>query len=171
MTHRVFLHCARAARLNDRALNSSANGTSATGSVNVLINNRPALRVNDSGVHHTGECCCPEWHVTGGASRVQVNTFLMARVGDSTEHCSGSGQVTTGSSNVLVGDWVVGDHQPLHWIHFVLRDRNGKVVPFATVTLMLADGRRLRARSDAQGSIRIRHINPGSVRVVMARIE
>lgn len=171
MTSRPPIRCARAARLGDRALNSSASGTAISGSANVLINNRSVLRVNDTGVHSAHQQCCPEWQVTQGARRVQINTLLMARIGDATQHCNGEGSVMTGSSNVLVGDWGARDPRQLHWIHFVLRDRSGEVVPYTTVTLVLTDGRSLRARSDSRGNVSAYHINPGLVRVRMARIE
>ena len=77
-------------------------GPAINGSPNVLINNLPALRVNDSGIH--AACCGPNrWTAAGGTPSVLINRLPAHRMNDLTSHCGGSGQLIEGSPNVLFG--------------------------------------------------------------------
>jgi len=79
-------------------------GPAITGSANVLINHRPALRVGDRGVH--AGCCGPNtWHAKHGAVSVLINNRPAHRINDDVEHCGGDGTLIQGSANVLVGDF------------------------------------------------------------------
>jgi len=87
-------HCAHAAA-----------GPAVSGSSNVLINNRPAVRIKDSGKH--ASCCgANSWVALTGAPCVLVNGRSIHRVGDLDQHCGGIGRMVGGSPNVLVGDMV-----------------------------------------------------------------
>lgn len=77
-------------------------GPAINGSPNVFINNLPALRVNDTGIH--AACCGPNrWTAAGGTPRVLINRLPAHRKSDQTRHCGGSGQLIEGSPNVLFG--------------------------------------------------------------------
>jgi uncharacterized Zn-binding protein involved in type VI secretion len=77
-------------------------GPAVTGSANVLINNMPALRITDHGVH--AMCCGPNtWTATAGSASVLINNLPAHRQGDMTTHCGGVGQLIEGSNDVLVG--------------------------------------------------------------------
>lgn len=79
-------------------------GQATTGSDDVLINSRPALRVGDTGSH--SKCCgLNEWVAIDGSKSVLINDREVCRKGDSTEHCGGNGRMIEGSVNVIVGDW------------------------------------------------------------------
>ncbi|TBW34598.1 hypothetical protein EYW49_17775 [Siculibacillus lacustris] len=100
-------------RLGDKAFNpADAHGCPAcphpvigpaiAGSPNVYVNERPALRVSDPGMH--AACCGPNtWKVAAGSSTVLINGLPAARVGDMTAHCGGMGTLVEGSPTVIVG--------------------------------------------------------------------
>lgn len=78
-------------------------GPAIQGSPNVLINDLPALRVGDPGIH---AACCGgnKWRAAQGASTVLFNDKRVHRQDDQTSHCGGTGRLMIGSANVLVGD-------------------------------------------------------------------
>ncbi|APR78677.1 Hypothetical protein A7982_04024 [Minicystis rosea] len=81
-------------RLRDRATGGDAGPgkvPAITGSDNVLVNGRPALRVTDKG---------ETWTATKGATHVLINGKQAFRREDPTV----GGQLVEGSDNVLVGD-------------------------------------------------------------------
>jgi len=74
-----------------------------SGSPNVFINNVPATRIGDPGVHSA--CCGPNtFNIASGSPNVFVNGIPKARLGDVTAHCGGSGNIVTGSHNVFTND-------------------------------------------------------------------
>lgn len=80
----------------------SVTGPAVSGSADVLVNNKPALRLGDSGVHST--CCGPNtWKSVAGSATVLINGKPAHRLGDATQHCGGPGKLIEGSSDVLVG--------------------------------------------------------------------
>lgn len=81
----------------------TAVGPAVTGSTNVLVNDLPALRVDDIGIH--AACCGPNmWTATSGSGTVFINDKPAHRKDDEDLHCGGRGALTTGSPNVLTGD-------------------------------------------------------------------
>ncbi|HEY4303243.1 MAG TPA: PAAR domain-containing protein [Gemmatimonadaceae bacterium] len=77
-------------------------GPALVGSPNVNVNNKPALRVGDSGVHSA--CCGPnQWTAQAGSSSVYINGKPAHRLGDVVKHCGGVGKLITASSNVNAG--------------------------------------------------------------------
>ncbi len=77
-------------------------GPAVTGSPDVLVNGRPALRVGDQGVHMV--CCGPNmWEAKMGSATVLINNKAAHRLGDMDKHCGGVGQLIEGSPDVLVG--------------------------------------------------------------------
>ena len=78
-------------------------GPAETGSPDVDVNGRAALRVTDSGVH--SRCCGPNtWIATRGSPTVFINNLEAHRLGDADQHCGGPGYMVEGSDDVLVGD-------------------------------------------------------------------
>lgn len=78
-------------------------GPVAQGSKNVSINGKPAAHVGCRGIH--GVCCGTNtFTIADGAPSVFINGYRAARIGDRTAHCGGSGEIKTGSSDVIIGD-------------------------------------------------------------------
>jgi uncharacterized Zn-binding protein involved in type VI secretion len=78
-------------------------GPAILGSFDVLINNLPALRQDDIGVH--AACCALNmWTATKGAPHVNINGKPAHRMNDAQQHCGGSGKLVAGSANVIIGD-------------------------------------------------------------------
>jgi len=81
----------------------TAVGPAITGSGDVLVNNKPALRVGDQGIHSA--CCgANTWEAVSGSRSVMINHQPAHRLGDQDRHCGGMGQLIEASSDVLVGD-------------------------------------------------------------------
>ncbi len=81
----------------------SVTGPAVSGSPDVFINGKPALRVGDSGVHRA--CCGTNtWHVVEGSPTVFVNGLPLARLGDATSHCGGSGTLIEAGPDVIVDE-------------------------------------------------------------------
>lgn len=77
-------------------------GPAINGSPNVHVNKRPALRVNDPGIH--AACCGPNtWNAAMGSGTVHINGLPAHRQDDMTRHCGGVGQLIEGSGDVLTG--------------------------------------------------------------------
>ncbi|NVB39679.1 PAAR domain-containing protein [Pseudenhygromyxa sp. WMMC2535] len=125
-------------------------GPAVAGSPDVSINNKSAVRVGDPGVHSA--CCGPNtWHATSGSSTVMINGVPAHRLGDSTAHCGGGGTLVQGSDNVLIGDRDGFTEQPVYDEGFIIVDADGDPVPDRQYTLTLADGRKIRGRTDEKG--------------------
>ncbi len=78
-------------------------GPAIMGSPDVFVNGRPALRVDDMGIHAV--CCGPNmWQAQQGAPTVFINGKAAYRMQDPSKHCGGQGQLIEGSSDVIVGD-------------------------------------------------------------------
>jgi uncharacterized Zn-binding protein involved in type VI secretion len=78
-------------------------GPAIQGSPDVNVNKRPALRVDDPGIHSA--CCgANTWTATQGCMTVFINGKSAHRMGDQNRHCGGMGQLVEGSPNVVVGD-------------------------------------------------------------------
>lgn len=76
-------------------------GPAVSGSPNVSINSRPAVRVGDRGIH--AACCGPNtWIASQGSPNVFINGRPAVRLGDQTTHCGGVGQTIEGSTNVFI---------------------------------------------------------------------
>ncbi len=77
-------------------------GPALTGSPNVYVNNKPALRVSDTGVH--APCCGPNiWTAFMGSGTVFINYLPAHREGDLDVHCGGPGKLIEGSPDVDTG--------------------------------------------------------------------
>ena len=73
-----------------------------SGSPDVNCNGRPALRVDDNGVHSS--CCGSNtWVAQAGSSTVFINNKKSHRKDDATKHCGGMGKLIQGSPTVIVG--------------------------------------------------------------------
>lgn len=79
-----------------------ATGPAITGSPDVLVNFRPAVRVTDKGIH--AACCGPNmWEAKMGSATVKINNLDAHRMGDMDKHCGGVGQMIEGSTDVITG--------------------------------------------------------------------
>jgi uncharacterized Zn-binding protein involved in type VI secretion len=77
-------------------------GPATSGSPNVFVNGRKALRVTDPGKHET--CCGPnKWKAAAGSATVVINGLPAHRKDDRVKHCGGNGKLIEGSPNVIVG--------------------------------------------------------------------
>ena len=77
-------------------------GPAMTGSPDVLVNSRPALRVGDTGIH--AACCGPNiWTAAKGCDTVIINGMSAHRKDDQDTHCGGGGKLVEGSPDVIVG--------------------------------------------------------------------
>ena len=77
-------------------------GPAETGSPDVEVNNRAALRVTDTGAH--SHCCGPNtWIAVQGSTTVFINNLEAHRLGDLDQHCGGPGRMVEGSDDVFVG--------------------------------------------------------------------
>ena len=77
-------------------------GPAVMGSPNVLVNNLPALRVGDKGIHIA--CCGKnDWEAAIGSFTVLINNKQAHRMGDMDLHCGGIGFMINGSVNVITG--------------------------------------------------------------------
>ena len=77
-------------------------GPAIAGSVDVYVNGRPGLRVDDVGIHAV--CCGPNmWSAQAGSGTVFINGKAAFRKNDASRHCGGSGKLIEGSDDVLVG--------------------------------------------------------------------
>jgi len=77
-------------------------GPAILGSPNVMINDRPALRQSDPGMHSA--CCGPNtWTAAEGSAKVLINNKPAHRKGDRDQHCGGQGHLMQGSPDVLFG--------------------------------------------------------------------
>jgi uncharacterized Zn-binding protein involved in type VI secretion len=73
------------------------------GSKDVFINGKPAAFLGCKGIH--GICCGSNtFEIAEGAPTVFINGYPAARIGDRTSHCGGSGEIKTGSGNVIIGN-------------------------------------------------------------------
>jgi uncharacterized Zn-binding protein involved in type VI secretion len=80
-----------------------AMGPAITASPDVKCNNRPALRVGDTGVHSA--CCGTNtWTATKGSQTVLINGRPAHRKYDAQMHCGGPGKLVEGSPDVMVED-------------------------------------------------------------------
>ncbi|MDX2089970.1 MAG: PAAR domain-containing protein [Kofleriaceae bacterium] len=80
----------------------SCTGPGVQGSPDVMTNSKPSLRQGDPGIH--AACCGPNtWTAAKGSGTVFINNKPAHRQGDQTTHCGGSGMLTEGSNNVMVG--------------------------------------------------------------------
>lgn len=78
-------------------------GPAIDGSPDVFVNDRPALRIGDPGVH--AACCGPNtWKAAKGSATVFINSKPAHRRTDQTTHCGGCGTLIEGSDDVIVGD-------------------------------------------------------------------
>ncbi len=77
-------------------------GPAVCGSEDVFVNSRPAVRVDDTGIH--AACCTTNtWTAKAGSATVFINNKAAHRMGDQTKHCGGNGNLIEGSPNVIVG--------------------------------------------------------------------
>lgn len=78
-------------------------GPAISGSPDVIVNNKPGLRLGDTGIHSA--CCgANTWQAVSGSMTVFINNRPAMRLGDATQHCGGPGTLIEGSTDVSIGD-------------------------------------------------------------------
>jgi len=78
-------------------------GPAIQGSPDVKVNGKPALRVEDPGIH-TSCCGSNKWQALTGSGTVFINSKPAHRQTDTVLHCGGEGKLIEGSPNVITGD-------------------------------------------------------------------
>jgi len=165
----------------------TASGPAILGSTNVLVNGRPAVRVNDPGIHTS--CCGPNtWYAKTGSPSVLINGRAAHRSGDFVNHCGGIGTSVQGSANVVVGDRhikraekpndIVEPAPPRapppslptqavakSFIALELICTKGKPIANARYQMTLSDRTRLTGSLNAQGVTRVEGIDPGTCQI------
>ena len=162
------------ARLGDKALvpadahgcpacPHTATGPAISGSPNVVVNGRPAIRVDDPGIH--AACCGPnKWNAKTGSSSVFVNGRAAHRLGDMVKHCGGMGTTIEGSANVLVGGPAPQGENPKIPSEFlekgeaiirIVREANRQAIAGITLVVRAANGTQSRYQTDQNGEVRI----------------
>ena len=131
-------------------------GPATTGSQDVHVNERLALRIQDTGVHSS--CCGPNtWVAVAGAPHVLINGRKAHRLTDVTQHCGGVGQLVGGSSDVIIGDEGGGGSESQfvktkYDEAFVLLDEDtGKPVADQSYRIIRADGQEITGKTDKEG--------------------
>jgi uncharacterized Zn-binding protein involved in type VI secretion len=116
-----------AARLGDKAqVDADAHGCPAcphkgvgpivAASADVFVNDRPAARKDDLGIHAV--CCGPNMYtINAGSPTVYVNGKPFARMNDDTKHCGGNGPIIEGSPDVLIDDGATAQGLGSYLIH------------------------------------------------------
>lgn len=163
------------ARLGDKALvpadahgcpacPHTATGPAIAGSPNVLVNGRPAIRVDDPGIH--AACCGPnKWNAKTGSRSVLINGRKAHRLSDLVRHCGGMGQTIEGSPNVLVGDNSSGMNSDAsrieeHWVDVEVLDAFGEVFPGISVKIT---GAASHEGIIPNGSLSLKRIQKGTI--------
>ncbi len=139
-------------------------GPSITGSPDVFVNGRPALRVDDVGIH--AACCGSNlWRASRGSASVFINGRAAHRITDETRHCGGSGQLVEGSDDVIVGDSTGPEPDPKGWIEVQVTTRAGRPVRDRRYRLETPDGRVIEGRTDSSGRLRENGFRSGQCKV------
>lgn len=73
------------------------------GAPDVLINGKPAATLGSTTTERDACCGASQGAVAAGSSTVFINGKPAARAGDALAAHSGSGKITAGSGNVLIG--------------------------------------------------------------------
>ncbi|MBK8255024.1 MAG: PAAR domain-containing protein [Polyangiaceae bacterium] len=139
-------------------------GPAVTGSGNVLINGRPALRVDDEGKH--ADCCGEQsWTAVRGAPRVLINERKAHRLGDQDAHCGGSGRLVDGSPNVLIGEYTRAPQRSAAKLRFRLVTTADVPIPDMPFSADLPDGTEIRGSTDSEGFYELPEAAGGTVRL------
>ena len=127
-------------------------GPATSGSGDVLINGRPALRIDDQGVHSS--CCGGNtWVAVAGAPAVLINDRKAHRLNDATQHCGGAGKLVEGSPDVIIGDGGGGAQQLGRYdqAFYLKYDDTGEPVANRRFRIIREDGSVIEGTTDDQG--------------------
>jgi len=141
-------------------------GPAIAGSADVFVNGKPALRVEDHGIH--AACCgANTWEAIAGSASVFINGKAAHRIGDKTQHCGGQGQLAEGSRDVLVGNGASGAiaRDPKGWITVHLKTKSGTPLAGRRYRLQLPDGTKREGRLDDSGALHESGFKSGACKV------
>lgn len=160
----------------------TAIGPAISGSADVFVNGRPALRVQDTGIH--AACCGPNiWTAVAGSATVFINGRPAHRMSDATQHCSGRGKLIEGSPDVIVGDNSRGGgggdggggppppHQQVTWIALELNSEDGQPMAGQTYRITTPDGKVKQGQLDKEGRVRVDDIKVGSCEITFPDLD
>lgn len=147
-------------------------GPATKGSEDVLINGRPALRIQDVGVHSS--CCgANQWQAVAGAPAVLINDRKAHRLGDATQHCGGGGKLIEGSGDVIIGD-SGGSSSPADmaktWIAFRVKSIFGDTIEGVEVEATgKRTGKKLTKAVGSEEATRFSEIDSDAFEVVLVK--
>jgi uncharacterized Zn-binding protein involved in type VI secretion len=151
-------------------------GPAISGSADVFVNGRPALRVDDVGIH--AACCGPnQWRAQEGSSTVFINGKPAHRVDDHVQHCGGAGQLVEGSDNVIVGGPPTAVGQPASAngksasLAIRLRDERGRPLGGVRYKVTGSDGQVVEGALDASGAATVTPLADGKCRVQFPELD
>ena len=171
-------------RLGDKAFNPldvhgclacphPTTGPAISGSPDVNVNRRPAVRVDDNGVH--APCCGTNtWTALTGSDSVFIDGKPAHRIGDKTLHCGGRGTLIEGSSNVIVGGGETNSGRPTtsdDTVSFTLTYDSGEPIADERYSLTTPDGQVKEGRTDASGAAVIAGVKPGKSKLRFSDME
>lgn len=160
-------------------------GPATEGSPDVLVNDRPIIRVGDRG-EHSACCGANAWVASAGAAHVLINGQPPHRHGDATQHCGGSGTLIEGSPDVIIGDSPFISSTSVNaqtsaatraeragnsWIEIELKQEDGWPMPHQRFRLELSDGTHFEGTLNEKGLARIGGIPPGDCTLVFLDID
>lgn len=161
-------------RLTDPARESRASIPAVTGSPNVMVNNRPALRVGDVGTVVAGAFSTDtvQWVAAQGARCVLINNRNAHRAWDVDDHRGCPGTIVEGSPYTFVGDWNQGsDARELTWVGIRLRrEKGGHPMAGQRYLLWTPDGAVRAGFLDSNGNARIEGVPPGECKVKFPKL-
>jgi uncharacterized Zn-binding protein involved in type VI secretion len=150
----------------------TVSGPAVKGSADILINDKSALRVNDSGSHSS--CCgSASWVIQRGSSTVIFNERPAARKDDATAHCGGSGCMIGGSGNVLIGppEFHSRQNRDKTWISVRCVDEGGTPVSNILCRIKTPSGSEILGRTDDDGRCHIENIDEGVCEVSFPELD
>ena len=154
----------------------TAGGPAVAGSPNVNVNGRPAIRVDDPGIH-TACCGGNTWNAQTGSKSVFINGKPAHRLGDVVRHCGGTGKCIEGSGNVIVGDHSGdGTREQIEKIPQVGYEKQFRVISETTYTpivnvlyeIRTPDGNMHTGTTDKNGlTKKVQSTQPGSAQITL----
>ena len=146
-----------------------AEGPATSGSPDVFVNGKAAVRVGDVGVH--AACCGPNtWTAKMGSDSVFVNGKPLHRLGDMDQHCGGVGKMIQGSPDVIAGGGqtstgksaeIMESPDAGHRFQAVFEDSEGRPIANLPVVVTLPSGEERKMRTDGSGRITVHGVDEG----------
>ncbi|MFM7203013.1 MAG: PAAR domain-containing protein [Myxococcota bacterium] len=129
-------------------------GPAIQGSPNVLINDLPALRVGDPGIH---AACCGgnQWKAKEGARSVLINDKPLHRQGDASSHCGGNGKLMVGSNDVVVGELTQAGQTEYDQMFIIYFADSNEPVSNVSYRIKMEMGQIVEGKTDFKGQTKL----------------